>query len=58
MFIGVLGCLEAQIQSRFPKPGVAGSNPAEGALLHFSLYSLTFWESPWSVQVTDGEEQG
>ena len=32
---------EARIQSRFPKPGVAGSNPAEGADLRFPLYSLT-----------------
>ena len=44
MFIGDFGCSDARIQSRFPKPGVAGSNPAEGALLHFSLYSLTFWD--------------
>ena len=31
MFIGVFGPLRPRIQSRFPKPGVAGSNPAEGA---------------------------
>jgi hypothetical protein len=37
MFIGVFGHREAQIQSRFPKPGVAGSNPAEGADPRFPL---------------------
>ena len=31
------------IEHRFPKPGVAGSNPAEGAHPCFPLYSLTFW---------------
>ncbi len=37
MFIGVFGHSKAQIQSRFPKPGVAGSNPAEGADASFCL---------------------
>ena len=31
MCIGVFGCLRHRLQSRFPKPGAAGSNPAEGA---------------------------
>jgi hypothetical protein len=42
MFIGVFGRLKARIQSTIPKPGVAGSNPAEGALLDFLLYSACY----------------
>ena len=46
MFIGVFGCSEARIQSRFPKPGVAGSNPAEGADPRFPLPMLTTTDQP------------
>ena len=52
MFIGVFGVWEARIQSRFPKPGVAASNPAEGAQLDFPLNSLTFWRRPLSRILT------
>ena len=46
MFIGDFGCLEARIQSRFPKPGVAGSNPAEGTeplLSHGQSLTFVGW---------------
>ena len=49
-FIGVFECSEARIQSRFPKPGVAGSNPAEGADPRFPSYSLTFWTTRVRVE--------
>jgi hypothetical protein len=44
MFIGVFGHPEARVHSRFPKPGVAGSNLAEGANVRFPL--LVIEDSP------------